>query len=177
MLIETERLFLREMKKDDFNALYNVLADTEIMRYYPYTFDEEKVKSWIERNIERYRIFGFGLWAVVLKETGEVIGDCGLTMQNIGGKFKPEIGYHIRADKQRFGYAKESAIAVRDWTFRNTTFNVIYSYMKYDNVPSIKTALSYGCKQVDEFEDEANGVTKVFAISRDEWSKENSNGE
>ena len=43
--------------------------------------------------------------------------------------------------------------------------------MKYDNVPSIKTALSYGCKQADEFEDEVNGVTKVFAISRDEWSK------
>ena len=171
MLIETERLFLREMNKDDFNALYNVLADTDIMRYYPYAFDEEKVKSWIERNIERYRVYGFGLWAVVLKETGEVIGDCGLTMQNIGGKMKPEIGYHIRADKQRKGYAKESAIAVRDWTFRNTTFDVIYSYMKYDNVPSIKTALSYGCKQVDEFEDEVNGVTKVFAISRDEWSK------
>ena len=171
MLIETERLLLREMKKDDFGALYNVLADTEIMKYYPYAFDEEKVKNWIERNMERYIVYGFGLWAVILKETGEVIGDCGLTMQNIGGKLKPEIGYHIRADKQRKGYAKESAIAVRDWTFRNTTFNVIYSYMKYDNVPSIKTAISYGCKQVDELEDEVNGVTKVFAISRDEWSK------
>lgn len=175
MIIETERLFLREMKKDDFKALYNVLADTEIMRYYPNAFDEEKVKSWIERNMERYSVYGFGLWAVVLKDTGKVIGDCGLTMQNIDGKLKPEIGYHIRADKQRKGYAKESAIAVRDWTFRNTAFNVIYSYMKYDNVPSIKTAISYGCKQVDEFEDEVNGVTKVFAISRDEWSKENSN--
>lgn len=90
-------------------------------------------------------------------------------MQNIGGQIKPEIGYHISADKQRKGYAKEAAIAVRDWTFRNTTFNVIYSYMKYDNVPSIKTALSYGCKQVDEFEDEVTEVTKVFAVSRDEW--------
>lgn len=70
MLIETERLFLREMTKDDFEALYKVLSDTEIMRYYPYTFDEEKVKSWIDRNIERYRVFGFGLWSVVLKDTG-----------------------------------------------------------------------------------------------------------
>ena len=71
MLIETERLFLREMKKDDFGALYNVLADTEIMKYYPYTFDEEKVKSWIERNMERYIVYGFGLWAVVLKKRRE----------------------------------------------------------------------------------------------------------
>ena len=170
MMIETERLFLREMKESDFDALYKVLADPGIMQHYPYTFDENRVRNWIQRNIERYRIFGFGLWAVCLKKTGEMIGDCGLTLQLIDGRIKPEIGYHIRADKQRKGYAKESAIAVRDWTFRNTTFNVIYSYMKYDNVPSIKTALSYGCKQVDEFEDEVNGVTKVFAISRDDWT-------
>lgn len=40
-------------------------------------------------------MFGFGLWAVVLKETGELIGDCGLTMQNVDGVILPEIGYHI----------------------------------------------------------------------------------
>ena len=65
--------------------------------------------------------------------------------------------------------AKEAAIAVRDWTFNNTPFNIVYSYMKYTNEPSAKTAISYGCKQVDEFSDEINGITKVFAISRDEW--------
>ena len=76
-----------------------------------------------------YRIFGFGLWAVCLKETGEMIGDCGLTMQVIHGKIKPEIGYHIRKDRQRKEYAREAATAVRDWTFQNTPFNVVYSYM------------------------------------------------
>ena len=84
-------------------------------------------------------------------------------------QIKPEIGYHIRADKQRNGFAKEAAIAVRDWTFNNTPFNVIYSYMKHTNEPSVKTAVSYGCKQVDEFKDDVNEITKVFAISRDEW--------
>ena len=169
MIIETERLFLREMKENDFDALYEVLADADIMQHYPYTFDENRVRNWIQRNIERYRIFGFGLWAVCLKETGEMIGDCGLTMQLIDGEIKPEIGYHIRSDKQRKGYAKEAAIAVRDWAFNNTPFNVVYSYMKYTNEASIKTALSYGCKQVDEFSDEINGTTKVFAIFRNEW--------
>ena len=91
-------------------------------------------------------------------------------MQLINGSIKPEIGYHIRADKQRNGYAKEAATAVRDWTFQNTPFNIIYSCMKYTNEPSYKTAISWGCKQVDEFEDSVNGVTKVFAISRDEWN-------
>ena len=170
MIIETERLFLREMDENDFDALYEVLADADIMQHYPYTFDESRVRNWIQRNIERYRIFGFGLWAVCLKETGEMIGDCGLTMQLIDGEIKPEIGYHIRADKQRNGYAKEAAIAVRDWTFNNTPFQIVYSYMKYTNEPSVKTAISYGCKQVDEYKDDENEITKVFAISKDQWA-------
>jgi len=170
IVIETERLLLREMKDDDFQALYEVLADTEIMQYYPYAFDENRVRNWIQRNIDRYRIFGFGLWTVCMKETGEIIGDCGLTMQLINGQIKPEIGYHIKADKQRNGYAKEAAIAVRDWVFNNTPFNVIYSYMKYTNMPSCKTAISWGCKLVDEFKDDMNEITKVFAISRKEWA-------
>ena len=170
MIIETEHLSLREMTENDFDALYRVLADSDIMQHYPYTFDDAKVRGWINRNIERYKILGFGLWAVCLKDTGEMIGDCGLTMQLINGQIKPEIGYHIRADKQRKGYAKEAAIAVRDWTFNNTPFNIVYSYMKYTNEPSAKTAISYGCKQVDEFIDEINEITKVFAISRDDWT-------
>ena len=169
MVIETERLLLREMTEDDFPALYKVLADSDTMKYYPYVFDENRVRNWILRNIERYRVFGFGLWAVCLKATGEMIGDCGLTMQLIGGEIKPEIGYHIRGDEQRKGYAKEAAIAVRDWTFNNTPFNVVYSYMKYTNEPSYKTAISYGCRQVDEYKDDENEITKVFAITREEW--------
>ena len=170
MIIETERLFLREMKESDFDALYKVLADSDIMQHYPYAFDENRVRNWIQRNIERYRIFGFGLWAVCLKETGEMIGDCGITLQLIDGQIKPEIGYHIRADKQRNGYAKEAAIAVRDWTFNNTPFQIVYSYMKYTNEPSVKTAISYGCKQVDEYKYDENEITKVFAISKDQWA-------
>ena len=171
MIIKTKRLFLREMTENDFDALYKVLADSDIMQHYPYTFDENRVRNWIERNRERYRIFGFGLWAVCLKETGEMIGDCGLTMQLIGGQIKPEIGYHIRADKQRNGFAAEAAIAVRDWVFNHTPFNTVYSYMLQTNEPSYKTAISYGCKQVDAFKDDANEITMVFAITRDEWMK------
>ena len=171
MKIETQRLFLREMTEGDFEALHKILADPDIMKHYPYTFDDARVKNWIQRNIDRYRTFGFGLWAVCLKETGEMIGDCGLTMQLINDQIKPEIGYHIRKDHQRKGYAKEAAIAVRDWTFNNTPFNIVYSYMKYTNEPSWRTAMSYGCRQVDEFEDDVNEITKVFAISRDECNK------
>ncbi|MCR4950317.1 MAG: GNAT family N-acetyltransferase [Solobacterium sp.] len=169
MMMETNRLLLREMNPDDFQALFLVLGAPENMRHYPYTFDEQHVKAWIERNINRYRKDGFGLWAVCLKRSGEMIGDCGLTLQNINGKTLPEIGYHIRRDCQKQGYASEAAEAVRDWAFRNTDHPVLYSFCKYTNVPSIKTAESIGMHFVCEYPDETNGTTHVSAISREEW--------
>lgn len=112
--IETERLVLRELNGNDFQALYEVLTDSDIMKHYPYTFDESRVQNWISKNIERYRVFGFGLWAAVLKETGGLIGDCGITMQNIDGFIRPEIGYHVGRPFQRQGFAREAARACRD---------------------------------------------------------------
>lgn len=169
MRIETERLYIRELTLEDFSALYDVLADSDIMVHYPYIFDENRVKNWIARNIERYKIFGFGLWAVVLKDTGEMIGDCGITMQNINGSIKPEIGYHINKRFQRQGYAKEAAQKCRDWAFENTPFNILYSYMKEKNVASSATAIANGMCKVDEFLDDENKLTVVYAITRDEW--------
>lgn len=169
VLIETERLFLREMDHNDFDALFSVLADPEIMQHYPYSFDEECVRNWIERNINRYRENGFGLWAVCLKEGGSMIGDCGLTLQNIDGEMLPEIGYHIRRDCQHKGYAKEASVAVRDWAFKNTSYPALYSYCKYTNVPSYRTAESIGMHFDREYPDEANGMTHVSVITRSEW--------
>jgi len=99
------------MDPDDLQALFRVLGDPETMQHYPTAFDGQHVRDWIERNMNRYRKDGFGLWAVCLKETDELIGDCGLTLQNIHGEILPEIGYHIRRDCQRRGYAREAALA------------------------------------------------------------------
>ncbi len=172
IILETERLMLREMEPEDFQALFRVLGDPETMQHYPYTFDGQHVRDWIERNMNRYRKDGFGLWAVCLKQSGEMIGDCGLTLQDIDGKILPEIGYHIRRDCQRKGYAHEAAKAVRNWAFRNTDYPALYSYCKYTNVPSIRTAESIGMHFVCEYPDEANGTTHVSAVSREEWLKE-----
>ncbi len=95
MIIETERLILREYTLEDFDAIYEILSDPETMQHYPKPFDEERTRGWIEWNLENYQEYGFGLWAVVLKETDELIGDCGVTIQNIDGDLLPEIGYHI----------------------------------------------------------------------------------
>lgn len=169
MIVETDRLILREMTGDDYDALYAVLADSDIMEHYPYTFDEARVRGWIARNIERYHTDGFGLWAVVLRESGEMIGDCGLTMQPIHGQMLPEIGYHIRRDHQRKGYASEGAAACIDYAFERHDFPAVYSYMKHTNAPSAAVAIKNGMRFIEEYEDEVNCRTRVYAISREEW--------
>ena len=170
-MIETERLYLREMTDEDFEALRKVLGDPDIMCHYPYAFDEERIRNWIDRNRERYRVFGFGLWAVCRKDTGEMIGDCGLTMQLVDGRILPEIGYHIRGDQQRQGFAGEAARAVRDWTFEHTPFEVVYSYMKAENISSVRTAMSYGCTEAGGFRDDEGEITRVFALRRKDWEE------
>lgn len=172
MKLETERLYLREMTYDGFDALYAVLANSDIMQHYPYTFDETRVRNWISKNMERYRVFGFGLWAVRLKTTGEMIGDCGLTMQNINGTILPEIGYHIAKAYQHQGYAKEAARAVRDWMFANTTFGVVYSYMKKANIPSSAVAGASGMTLLGEFTDDEGEQTVIYGISREESERQ-----
>ena len=170
-MIETERLYLREMTDEDFEALRKVLGDPDIMCHYPYAFDEDRIRDWIDRNRERSRVFGFGLWAVCRKDTGEMIGDCGLTMQLVDGRILPEIGYHIRGDQQRQGFAGEAARAVRDWTFEHTPFEVVYSYMKAENIPSVRTAMSYGCTEAGGFRDDEGEITRVFALRRKDWEE------
>ena len=170
-IIETERLGLREYTPDDFDALYEIMSDPETMQHYPAPFDAERTKSWIAWNLDNYRKYGFGLWAVVLKETGEFIGDCGITIQNIDGELFPEIGYHIHKKHWRKGYAGEAARAVRDWVFRNTDYDTVYSYMKYTNTASWSTAMANGMKKVKEYPDPKNTISYAFAITRSEWEK------
>ena len=70
MVLRTERLVLREYNSADFDALFEILSDEETMRHYPEPFDDEMTRKWIEKNIQRYKEDGFGLWAVILEETG-----------------------------------------------------------------------------------------------------------
>ena len=85
MSVETERLILRELTMNDLEDLHKILSNPESMRYYPEPFSLERSKRWIEWNLENYRTYGFGLWAVIRKESGLFLGDCGITMQRING--------------------------------------------------------------------------------------------
>ncbi|MBQ3163954.1 MAG: GNAT family N-acetyltransferase [Lachnospiraceae bacterium] len=171
MVIETERLILRDYNLEDFDALFEILSDAETMQHYPKPYDEEMTKHWIEWNIQNYKEYGFGIWAVELKETGEFIGDCGITIQNIDGEFLPEIGYHIHKKYWRKGLGSEAARAVRDWAFENTKYDCLYSYMKYTNIGSFSTAIANGMKKVKEYPDPKNTISYAYAITREEWQK------
>lgn len=177
MTIETKRLLLREYTMDDFDALCEILSDQETMQHYPAPFTAEKCRNWIEWNLENYRKNSFGPWAVVLKETGEFIGDCGLSLQNIDGQTLPEIGYHIHKKYWRRGFGKEAARAARDWAFQNTDYDVLYSYMKYTNVGSYFTAIANGMKKVKEYPDPKNTISYAYAITRAEWEQLRGDGE
>ena len=171
MVIKTENLLLREFTHEDFPALFEIFSDPETMRHYPKPFDENRTKDWIEWNLQNYEEYGFGLWAVVLRETDEFIGDCGLTIQNIDGESLPEIGYHIHKNHWRKGFGSEAASEVRDWAFMNTEYDCLYSYMKYTNIGSYSTAVAIGMKKVKEYPDEKNGISYAYAIKREEWEK------
>lgn len=167
--LNTERLVFREYRQDDFDDLFAILSDAETMKHYPKPYDKNGVQRWLDWSFDNYRKYGFGLWALELKETGEFIGDCGLTMQNIDGQMLPEIGYHIDKRFWRCGYAKEAAVAVRDWAFENTDFDSLYSYMVASNVASYSTAASVGLKRMHEYYDENNVLHYVYRITREEW--------
>ena len=59
MIIETERLILREYTWEDFDSLYEIVSDAETMQHYPKPFDEERTKSWIEWNLQNYEKYGY----------------------------------------------------------------------------------------------------------------------
>lgn len=169
VLPDSFRLFFRNYTEDDFDWLYKILSDPETTKHYPKPYDEEGTRRWIRWNLDNYEEYGFGLWAIGLKENGKMVGDCGITMQKIDGESLPEIGYHLDKTYFRQGLGKEAAKAVRDWLFTNTKFNEVYSYMNKDNIPSSATAETIGMEKIKEYTGDDGIVYCVYMISRSRW--------
>lgn len=153
MVIETNRLILRKMNIDDFDSLKEIISDPINMKYYKNPYDDNGVIRWINWNLDNYDTYGFGLFAVILKETNQMIGDCGVTMQIINHKIRPEIGYHFHINHHNNGYATEAAKAVKEYIFKNTTFKELYTYTTKDNLPSQKVAIKNGMTLIEEYND------------------------
>ena len=150
-IIETERLILREMTDDDIGSLRSMLQDPDVMYAYEHDFTEDDVKEWLERQKDRYARYGFGLWAMILKFSGLMIGQAGLTMQKYRNSEVLEIGYMLAKNYWHSGYAREAAEACKKYAFSRIGAREVFSIIKTDNAASIRVAESIGMKRRDEF--------------------------
>jgi RimJ/RimL family protein N-acetyltransferase len=165
VILETPRLVLREFVPDDATLLALVLSDPETMRFYPAPFDHAGVMEWIARNQRRYLNDGVGLWAMVQKSTGELIGDCGITRQEVDGERLYEIGYHLRRDQWGQGFATEAPQACKAGGFANLPVDRIISLIRPENLASHRVAERNGMTLWKELE--WRGLRHcVYSVSR-----------
>lgn len=150
-ILETKRLILREMDQNDFEDLAEMLENPRVMKAYEHDFSKEDIQAWLDRQRGRYQHDGFGLWAVILKETGEMIGQAGLTMQEYNDKQILEISYMLKEKHCHCGYAKEAALACKEYAFESLNQDKVYSIIKIDNIASIRVAKSIGMNVEDTF--------------------------
>ncbi len=114
------------------------------MRFYPHPFSREEVAAWIERARRSYADHGFGLWGMVLREEGALVGDCGLTLQHVDGEDLVEVGYHVTRARQRAGLATEAAAACRDHAFGVLGAERLIALIRPENAPSRRVAEKIG---------------------------------
>ena len=111
----------------------------------------EEVQEWLDKQLRRYQNDGFGLWGMIEKDSGELIGQCGLTYQEFNGQQVPEIGYLLRAEYWHKGYATEAAIACKEYAFNILNFDKVYSIIRDTNIPSQKVALRNDMREIANF--------------------------
>lgn len=151
MILETERLYLREMEPSDYPALCKILQDRDVMYAYEGPFSDEEVQDWLDRQLQRYAKDQVGLWAVVLKESQEMIGQCGLTLQDFCGRQVLEVGYLFQKAFWHQGYALEAAIACKEYAFAALKAEEVFSIIRDTNIPSQNVAKRNGMTLCGQF--------------------------
>jgi RimJ/RimL family protein N-acetyltransferase len=166
---ETLRLVLREMTQEDYPALAAILQDEQTMYAYEGAFTDAETQAWLDKNLVRYSEDDIGLWAVILKESGEMIGQAGLTWQEVSGKRIPEVGYLFNRAFWGKGYAIEAAIACTQYGFDQLGFPEIYSIIRDTNIASMNVAIRNGMLVRERFMKYYKGVNMphlVFSARR-----------
>jgi RimJ/RimL family protein N-acetyltransferase/predicted nucleotidyltransferase len=151
--IETFRLLLRPMRADDFNALFEIFTDPQVMA----SFDSEpftpaQMQQWLQRNLDHQTRFDYGLFSVIEKASGRLIGDCGLEQMEVEGQTVAELGYDLRSDVWNRGFATEAASAVRDYAFQVLRLPRLLSLIRVGNAASQRVAEKIGMQREAEFE-------------------------
>lgn len=170
-ILSTPRLVLRQMDKGDYGALAAILQDEKAMYAYGHAFGDEEVAAWLANQQRRYQEDGFGLWAVCLAATGEMVGQCGITKQMWDSRQVPEIGYLFQRTHWHKGYATEAALGCKQYAFTTLGFDEVYSIIRNTNTASQKVARRLGMQPRGSFVKHYHGVNMphiVFSVKRGE---------
>lgn len=114
-ILKTERCVIREMTLEDVEPFYQIYAEESITEYMEDLFeDPEEEIAYTKDYIERvYGFYGYGMWTVLEKKSGQVIGRAGVSWRE--GFDLPELGFVIGVPWQRQGYAYEVCCAILDY--------------------------------------------------------------
>jgi RimJ/RimL family protein N-acetyltransferase len=148
------------MTPADQPALERLLGDPEVMWVYPHPFDPTEVARWIAWNAGLYRDRGFGLWLLTLRDTGEFVGECGLTVQDVEGTPEVEVGYQLLRTFWGRGLASEAAAACRDFARDAVGLHRLVALIDPRNVASQHVAANSGLT----YERDATFPTKILRV-------------
>jgi len=137
-VIPTERLLLRHWRRRDRKPFAALNADPAVMEHFPSTLSREQSDAMVDRLEELFKVQGFGLWALEVKETGEFIGFAGLNRVPFQAHFTPavEIGWRLARSAWGHGYASEAARAAVAYGFEVAGLDEIVSFTATTNVRS-----------------------------------------
>lgn len=137
-------MILRELTPEDLSGLMGIFSDPIAMRYYPSTKTEEEVRELVQRHMSNYKVYGFSLWAAILKENNQFAGLAGLIPQDVEGKREVEIGYLFLRKYWGMGLATEGAIACKNYGFNKLGLHKLISLIDPGNKASIRVAEKVG---------------------------------
>jgi [ribosomal protein S5]-alanine N-acetyltransferase len=143
----TDRLYMRPLKVSDSGAWEDFFVNNESLGFFafdPALSPSQKAKDWIESQLLRYKEGRYGLMALLDKRTGELVGQCGLLLQEIDGKEELEIGYHVLPRHWGKGFATEAALFFKEFAFQHRLADSVISIIHIHNVRSQKVAQKNG---------------------------------
>lgn len=149
---------MRLVAMQDVDDVFDIFGDPEAVRAYADTKDLSGCAEWIQRILDRYERHGHGLWAVVLADTGENIGQCGLSTQPFLGDDELGLGWLFKRKHWGNGYATEAAVACRDYAREHAMARALTSYIRPNNTRSIAVAKRVGMDCVANLPATESGV-------------------
>ena len=173
IIFETKRLYAKKLTADSIFDLKKMLQDPRVMYAYEGVFDDEMTEAWLNKMLWRYDEYGFALNGIYLKTTDEMIGQCGITMQEYQNSLVHEVGYLFCADFWHQGYATEAAKAARDYAFTVLKAPRVFAFVRDTNTASMNVARRCGLKAIDIIIKHYRNVIMphiVFVLTQNEWS-------